>query len=153
MSVASVAELVKLNEGLRLRAYDDSNALPIRPGILIKGHPTIGYGRALDLNGISAAEADILLANDLAAVAHQASGSIGDDVWPSFGEVRQAAFIDMAFTMGLAHFASFHQMIGCARQCDWRGVYDQALKSAWAARAPDRAQRDAAMLLSGAWPA
>lgn len=152
-AIASAADLVKLHEGLRLKAYDDSNAQPIRPGILIKGHPTIGYGRALDVDGITPQEAELLLANDLEIAAHQAAGSVGDDIWPSLTPARQAAFTDMCLNMGSLRFASFHQMIAAARKGDWQGVHDQALKSAWSVQVGARAQMDAAMLLTGEWPA
>ena len=61
-----VAELTR-DESCRLVAYDDATGAPIKPGTTVKGHCTIGVGRALDARGISPAEAQYLLSNDIAA--------------------------------------------------------------------------------------
>lgn len=60
--------MLRAEEGLRLTVYDDATGKPIKPGTLVKGHPTIGIGRALDVNGITEAEAEYLKANDVAKI-------------------------------------------------------------------------------------
>ena len=47
------------DEGVRLRVYDDATGEPLHPGMTLKGHPSIGYGRALDVNGISLKESKL----------------------------------------------------------------------------------------------
>lgn len=61
-----VTELIR-DEGVRLNAYDDASRLPIRPGSIVRGHPTIGIGRALDVRGVTPDEAQYLLSNDIDA--------------------------------------------------------------------------------------
>lgn len=139
--IASVADLVKLHEGLRLTVYTDT-----------RGHPTIGYGRALDTHGISGTEAEYLLANDLEVAAHQTAGVVGDAVWDTLSDPRKAALIDMAFNMGAARLSGFHNTLTAIAVGDWQAAHDQAMQSAWALQVGERAKRDAQMLLTGNWP-
>lgn len=141
MSIESVADLIKLHEGLRLTVYTDT-----------RGHPTIGYGRALDTHGISGTEAEYLLNNDLEAISHQAAGVVGDATWAMLNEPRRAALIDMAFNMGAARLEGFHNTLAAIRSGDWQAAHDQALRSAWALQVGERARRDAEILLTGEWP-
>ena len=62
------------DEGQLLTVYDDATGAAIKPGTSVKGHPTIGIGRALDVHGISAAEAAYLLGNDIDGIVAQLSG-------------------------------------------------------------------------------
>jgi GH24 family phage-related lysozyme (muramidase) len=59
-----LSQMLEREEGLRTLVYDDATGKPIGPGSVVQGHPTIGIGRALDVNGITAVEADFLLEND-----------------------------------------------------------------------------------------
>lgn len=54
-------------EGKRRFVYDDATGAPLSPGVLCKGHPTVGIGRALDVHGISVVEGQLLRANDIQA--------------------------------------------------------------------------------------
>jgi lysozyme len=54
------------DEKLRLVVYDDATGKPLRKGMTLEGHPTIGYGRALDVNGISVRMANAMLDEDMA---------------------------------------------------------------------------------------
>ena len=55
---------LKLDEGFREKVYDDANGKTIMHGSG-NGNPTIGYGRNLVGRGITEAEAEMLLTNDL----------------------------------------------------------------------------------------
>lgn len=80
-----------------------------------------------------------------------AESDIGPDVWEGLNDVRQAAFIDMAFQMGVVGLSGFHRMIAAARDGDWAGVKCEALNSRQAVQTPGRAQRNANMLFTGKW--
>jgi lysozyme len=56
------------DEGKRLFVYDDATGKPIVKGTTVIGNPTIAVGRNLAARGISDAESEYLLANDLAAL-------------------------------------------------------------------------------------
>lgn len=128
---------------------------------------TFGIGRCLETNPLTGAEWKRLLDNgwlnasiakagaqwlatcELAAVA----GILDRYTWFSqIGDVRQNAFIEMAFQLGVAKFARFTQMLAAANTGDWQGVHDQALASLWAKETPARAKMIATMLLTGQWP-
>lgn len=129
---------------------------------------TFGIGRCLETHPLTAAEwkhlldlgwlnasvgkagAQWLATTELAACEFQLQR------YPWFsqiGDVRQNAFIEMTYQMGLDHFVGFHQMIAAANVGDWQGVHDQALDSKWAKEdSPARAEMIATMLLTGQWP-
>lgn len=148
-SAAMLAErLIKRHEGLRLTAYDDATGEPLRPGMTLKGHPTIGYGRALDVRGIDAAEAEILLAVDLTkatAVAKEFAG----DAWQRMGEVRRAVLIDMAHNLGRGGLYWFARFRIALQDGDFVGAADEMRNSKWARQVGARAERLAEMMRTG----
>ena len=102
-----IADL-RRDEGLCLQAYDDGTGAVIRPGTTIKGHVTVGIGRALDTNGITSTEADYLLSNDIDRV----SAAMAAYPWfTSLDDIRQNAMLNMAFNIGTTGILEFHDMI------------------------------------------
>ncbi len=53
------------DEGIKLKVYDDATGKPIGPGTVVRGNPSIGVGRNLSGRGITGAESEQLLTNDL----------------------------------------------------------------------------------------
>jgi lysozyme len=135
----TVEDLIRKHEGCELKPYTDT-----------MGKLTIGVGRNLTDNGISQAEADELLLNDLDA----AQTGI-QDVWPPFIQldpVRQAVILDMAFNMGVAGLMTFHNTLADVAAGNWQAAHDGMLASKWSGQVGARAQEDAAMMLTGLWP-
>lgn len=150
-----------------LDSVTSDEAYKITPYKDTKGLWTFGIGRCLETHPLTAAEWKYLLDNgfinvsigkvgaqwmatcELATVEH----SLRSFPWFSqIGDVRQNAFIEMAYQMGLEHFNGFHQMIGAAGVGDWAEVQTQALDSKWAREdSPARARYLANMLLTGQW--
>ncbi|MDR3562347.1 MAG: glycoside hydrolase family protein [Negativicutes bacterium] len=149
MVVDPVIDQLKNAEGLRLVVYDDATGKTIGPGSIVKGHPTIAYGRALDVNGLTPAEADYLLANDVAATRAKLS-KVG--WWLDLDAPRQNAIVCMAFQLGVAGMLSFRKMIAAIQKQDWAIAGQEALASGWAEETPKRAQFVAHVLATGAWP-
>lgn len=144
--------MIAKNEALRLTVYDDANGKHVVPGYLMVGHPTIGYGRALDVNGISEVEANYLLSADIAMAQMDLRFIFGVPLWTSFGEPRQAALTDMRFTLGPGGFRRFPAMIAAATLGNWEAAADDALDSIWAKNeATERAEYDAQLLRTGTW--
>lgn len=56
------------DEGNVLHVYDDKTGKPIAKGSIVQGNPTIGIGRNLTARGISEAESESLLMNDLTQI-------------------------------------------------------------------------------------
>ncbi len=138
------------DEGKRLKAYDDGTGQPIVPGTKLKGHPTIGIGRALDVNGITEVEAQYLLGNDI----DTAIRLMQNFPWyESQDDVRQNVLLSMVFNMGLQSLLNFHDLIRYL--ADAR--YDLAAKamedSLWAREVGARAVRLANEMRTGVFSA
>jgi lysozyme len=104
---ALIADLTR-DEGCRLKVYDDATGQPLKPGVTIKGHPTIGIGRALDVNGIHLAEATAMLNTDIDFLVPVLS----QQHWfAALDDLRQNAVLNMAFNLGIAGLLEFHDMI------------------------------------------
>lgn len=139
-------QLISDAEGLRLIVYDDQTGHPITPGMEVHGHPTIGYGRALDVHGITQEEALQLLDNTL----NEIETTLAGYVWfPSLDGARQAVLIDMAYNMGLSNFYDFVSMIHALESADYLAAANAMLESKWAREVPERAQRDAQIMIHG----
>lgn len=132
-------DLIKRQEGVRLRAYKDT-----------RGVMTIGFGRNLEV-GISLAEAEYLLANDLERAERDAAAVVGP-IFHGLAPARKRALECMAFQMGRAGLATFHMMIDAVRAGDWAMAKLAALDSLWAQQTPGRAAEVGEMLLSGQFP-
>lgn len=103
-------KLITENEDNRLFAYDDATGDKIVPGYKMKGHPTIGVGRALDVKGISKDESYMLLQRDLfdAAKGIEAQNL---SFWKELSYQRKAVLVDMAHNMGITGLMGFKQMM------------------------------------------
>jgi len=150
---AALARLIERDEGFRAKVYDDATGLPIGPGSHVVGHPTVGWGRALDIAPLTLSEALVLRENSEAAAIGDARFLVGDAAWSGLGVTRQAALANMAYQLGRAGLGAFRALIEAVRAGDWQAAHDAALDSRAARQAPARWRRNAAMLLTGAMPA
>lgn len=135
------------DEGLRLLVYDDATGQPIKPGSVVKGHPTIGFGRALDVHGISRDEAAALLANDLYVV----EASLGKCAWwAALDQVRRGVCTNLAFNLGVHGLLNFARMIGALERLDFNAAADELASSRWAHQVQaSRSKRLIAQLRTG----
>ena len=132
-------EQLKHHEGLRLSAYTDH-----------LGYWTIGYGRLIDERrggGISEAEAELLLRNDVQRVKADVERRLP---WVrDLSNARRQALCNMAFQMGIAGLLGFQRMLDALK----RGRFDlarlEALNSRWARQTPNRADEIARMIRDG----
>jgi len=148
--IDTVRALVQLHEGCRLTVYDDATGKPIGPGDTLVGHPTIGFGRALDVRGVTQAEAGELLDHDLVATAAEISGALPWAV--SLDPVRLAALRDMAHNLGVRGVCGFRKALAALKAGDFDRCADELLDSRWQTQVPVRAGRLAGMMRSGSWP-
>ena len=126
------------DEGLRLKVYIDS-----------LGHPTIGFGRALDVQGISLAEAELMLDND---ILEYRAGVLSRLPWSAtLDEPRLAVLVGMAFNLGLRGLLGFRRMLEAAERGDWPAAATEMLDSRWATQVPVRAGRLALQMQTGKW--
>lgn len=134
------------DEGIKLYAYDDATGLPLRPGYQLKGHPTIGIGRALDVHGISAAEAEQLANNDIDSIVKRLSLRLA---WfDALDDSRQRVLCNIAFNAGVDGLLKFKDTLAAVQAGNYLGA-SACLMDSWLARdAPERAHRLQTLLLS-----
>lgn len=136
-------------EGVRTKVYDDATGQPITPNTTVQGHPTIGIGRALDVHGLSDAEIDMLLQNDIDAICTALDSNI--PWWRQLVDVRQAVLIDMAFNMGVGGLMGWPNTLNDIRMGNYSAAADAMRTSLWAHQVGRRAQNLAAQMQSGQW--
>lgn len=124
------------SEGLRLKPYDDT-----------MGKVSIGVGRNLTDVGISAAEADMLLSNDV----YRVIGDLNANMrwWTTLTPARQLVLADMCFNMGIGVLLNFKKMLAAAQAGKYEEAADEMMNSAWATQVGDRARRLEAMMRAG----
>ena len=114
---------------------------------MIKGHPTIGVGRALDTHGISRDEAMMLLHNDMVGTTDQLHENLP---WLAhLDDVRQRVIAEMAFQLGMAGLLGFHAMLTALEREEYASAAEQMLQSKWAGQVPNRAKRLAERMRTG----
>ena len=130
---------LKRDEGFVRHAYQDH-----------LGFWTIGIGRLIDKRrdgGISEAEAEHLLGNDIKAVIVDLDRSC--PWWTALSDPRQRALANMCFNLGLSRLLGFRKMLAALEAGDFAGAATEALDSRWARQVGDRAQRIATLLSVG----
>jgi len=135
--------------GDRFLVYDDATGHAIGSGSLVSGHPTIGYGRALDLLGLTAEEGELLLTNDVLRTLKELQlvcpWFIGLDT------VRQDAIVDATLNLGLTKLLGFHDFLAAMRAKSYRVAATALLDSNAARTLRSRYEELAAMLRTGAY--
>lgn len=145
MTPAGVAQL-KEDEGLRLLVYDDATGSYIRKGPG-GGYPTIGYGRNLIGQGITTAEAALLLQNDLAGI----RGYLVEKL-PWFSEIPpiwQDVVIMLEYNTGEA--LTFTHMLAAMKAGNAELAVAQLMESAAARELPARYNRMRNAILADHW--
>lgn len=135
MSDDQLVEQLKLHEGTRLRPYRCT-----------AGKLTIGHGRNLEDRGISRAEAEYLLRNDIAQ-ARQELEQI--DAYRGLDPVRQAVLIDMAINLGISRLNGFARMWAAIARQDFVRAAAEMLDSRWSHQVGARAWFLADGMLNG----
>jgi lysozyme len=135
--VNNVIDLVKQHEGCKLKPYVDT-----------VGKTTIGVGRNLTDIGISQAEADFMLANDLEAC----KADLEKFWWfAPLDDVRKAVLMDLRFNLGLVGLLHFPHFLSAIGKQDWPTAKAELLDSTWAGQVGHRAIEDAQMIETGQW--
>lgn len=125
MPMNSLERQLAKHEGLRLKPYRCT-----------AGKLTIGYGRNLEDNGITKAEALTMLRNDIANVKAELE-RLG--WWRRLDDTRQDVIANMAFNIGLTRLLTFKRMIAAIEDADYTKAADEMMDSKWAAQVGSRA--------------
>lgn len=139
--MTGLALQLEQEEGRRRAAYQDH-----------LGYWTIGVGRLIDERkggGLSDAEIDLLLANDIAAKSRAVATALP---WSTaLSAPRQAVLVQMAFQMGLDGLLGFKNTLAAVQRGDYDAASRGMLESRWATQTPARAYRLAEQMRSGVW--
>ena len=133
-----IYEQLTRDEGRKKFPYEDT-----------VGKLTIGVGRNLTDVGLSDAEIDLLLRNDV-----QKAYSALNSSYPWFQEidpVRQGVLINMTFNLGFVRFSGFHNFIEAVQEENWDKASVDMLDSLWAKQVGGRALRLAEQIRTGRW--
>ncbi len=135
---------LRRHEGLRLEPYKCS-----------EGYLTIGYGRNLETNGISEAEAEFMLLNDLLACESELKA---EGWYNQLDETRRAVVLNMAFNLGKPKIMKFKKFIGALSNDDYETASkemvtgsDGVSPSKWASQVGSRAYELADQMRTGQW--
>jgi lysozyme len=118
------------------------------------GYWTIGVGRLIDRRKggfLRDDEIDLMLNNDIADRVQSIS------TWPAWqavanDDVRAAALLDMAFQLGVAGLAGFHNSLALIANQQWSDAAAELRNSLWAQQTPNRAARVIGMIETGVEP-
>ena len=130
---------LKRHEGVRLKPY----RCPA-------GRLTLGVGRNLDDCGITLAEAEALLANDLAALERKLQRL---PWFRALDPVRQDVLINMAFNLGYEGLMAFEATLAGVRRGDYAAAARSMLASKWARQVGARARELAEQMRTGRYAA
>jgi len=120
--------------------------LKLKPYRCTAGKLTIGVGRNIEDNGITDAEARMMLRYDIEV----SRTSLLKYKWfQELDPVRQDAIINMVFNLGLPRFLGFKKTIGYLQAKDWEGAATEMLNSRWAKQVGRRALELAAIIVTG----
>ena len=136
MNRAQLIADLKRDEGVILHEYRDH-----------LGFSTIGVGRLIDKRkggGISMAEAEYLLSNDIDRVAKELDGKL--PWWRTLTEPQQRALANMAFQLGIGGLLKFKRVLKALQDGNGAEAEKHALDSLWASQTPARAKRVAELL-------
>lgn len=136
----SLIDQLKRHEGFRYKPYLDT-----------VGKLTIGFGRNLDDVGISIAEAEKLLKNDVAKVREKLVNNF--DAFLSLSPERQAVLENMAFNLGFDGLMRFKKTIAAIEAGDYRKASVEMLDSKWAKQVGYRAVELSDQMRESEWQA
>lgn len=118
-------------------------ACKLHPYIDTVGKLTIGWGRNIQDNGISKAEADYLFENDF----NRCQADLIKYKWYTDQPQNiQYALMDMCFNLGIGKLLGFKKMIAALQEKNYTQAAIEALDSKWATQVKTRAQ-DVALLI------
>lgn len=124
---------IKKHEGFRSKPYRCT-----------AGKLTIGYGRNIEDNGITEAEASFLLDNDIQSCESDCSRAFP---WLNkLDESRRSVVVELCLNMGLKRLLGFKKMLAACERKDYNVVAAEMLDSLWARQVGERAKTLAAIM-------
>ena len=127
--IDDLKEMLIKNEGMKLHPYQCT-----------ANKTTIGVGRNLSDNGITSAEAELMLANDMDNVFSDLDRNI--PFWQSMPYNVRLVLCDMAFNLGIKRLCKFTRMLEALEERDFELAAEELLDSTYAKQVKKRADRN-----------
>ena len=132
-------EHLKLSEGLRLKAYQDT-----------EGVWTIGYGKNLQELEISIELAEEWLRESYSQAQREAAALLASmDL--SLSHTREEVITELVYNMGVPRLRTFVRMFAALKAKDYPLAAQELLASRYANQVGERAERLAEVLRTGDW--
>jgi lysozyme len=119
----------------RLRRFEGYRKYPYR---CPAGYLTIGYGRNLEVKGISVDEAEMLLNNDVNETIEILLNGL--DFFTMLPEQAQEVLVDMTFNMGFGGVLKFKKFLEALKNRDWERAAQEMENSLWYKQTGNRAK-------------
>jgi lysozyme len=124
-----------------IQNYEGFNPFPYEDSV---GKLTIGFGRNIEDNGLSYAEAQMLFDNDY----RYCEMDLANHAWyVNQPDSVKAALMNMCFNLGMKRLLGFKKMLAALIDKDYTKAAIEALDSQWAKQVGQRA-KDCALMLS-----
>lgn len=136
MNMAALRASLKVHEGRNLRLYKCTG-----------DKWSIGYGRNLEDRGISLAEAEFMLENDIAACIAELNRAIPN--WQKHNSVRQNVLVELVYNLGMPRLLGFKKALAAMDQANYPLAAAELLDSKWADQVGQRAETLAEMIRTG----
>ena len=136
--MSSLREQLIRDEGLRLKAYQDS-----------EGVWTIGYGTNLQVLEIDRALAERWLDDEIAHI--RLVLPVRYPWMVELDEARRGVLENMAYNLGIFGLGKFHRMLMALAEKDYETAAKEMLSSKWSEQVGVRAVRLARQMLTGEW--
>ncbi len=127
--IAELKEMLIKNEGMKLHPYQCTS-----------DKTTIGVGRNLTDNGITSAEAELMLANDMDNVFNDLDRNI--PFWKTMPYNVRLVLADMCFCLGINRLLKFTKMLEAMEERDFELAGEELLDSTYAVQVKKRADRN-----------
>lgn len=134
--MTDLKERIKTHEGYRRKPY-----------LCPAGKLTIGYGRNIEENGITEAEASFLLDNDIKI--SEAECRRAFRWFDNLDEIRRGVIVEMHLNMGLKRLKTFKKMLSACEKQDYELVAREMLNSLWARKQVGKRAETLANIMKG----
>lgn len=146
-----LAALLNEHEGFRATIYDDATGTPIVPGSKVKGHPTVGYGLALDVRGLTKRQAAWLRDDMLDELEHDLALRL--PLYRTLTEARRMGLLELAYQCGVDGLLGFKKAIAHLEFREYGAARAEFLDSDWArTTGADRVEAVLGLICDGLWP-
>ena len=127
--IDDLKEMLIKNEGMKLHPYQCTS-----------NKTTIGVGRNLTDNGITSAEAELMLANDMDGVFADLDRNL--PFWKTMPYNVRLVIADMCFNLGIKRLCKFTKMLEAMEERDFELAGEELLDSTYAVQVKGRADRN-----------